>query len=65
MKVRVDEDLCIGCELCQDGCPDVFEVRADGFSHVILEDIGPEYDDCVRDAADVCPTEAISCTGDD
>ena len=62
MKAHVDEDLCIGCELCQDDCPDVFEVMDDGISHVVREDIGPEYYDCVREAADVCPTEAISFT---
>ena len=59
MKARVDQDLCIGCELCQDTCPDVFEIREDGFSHVIREEIGSEYYDCVREAAEICPTEAI------
>ena len=64
MKARVDEDLCIGCELCQDGCPDVFEVMEDGISHVIRDEIGAEYYACVREAAEVCPTEAISITED-
>ena len=62
MKVTIDEDACIGCQLCEDRCPDIFEVGADGISHVIIETIGPERFDCVREAADVCPTEAIGVT---
>ena len=60
MKPVVDEDLCIGCGLCQDTCPDVFEVWDDGNSHVIREDIGEDLYACVREAAEVCPTEAIA-----
>ncbi len=60
MKATVDEDLCIGCALCEDTCPDVFEIRDDGYSHPIRDDIGPDLYDCVREAAEVCPTEAIT-----
>lgn len=62
MRAHVDEDLCIGCEACEDVCPDVFRVEDDGISHVIREEVGPELYDCVRDAADGCPTDAISIT---
>jgi ferredoxin len=62
MKPIVDEDLCIGCGLCQDTCPDVFELMDDGNSHVIREDIGEEFYACIREAAEVCPTEAIAIT---
>ena len=34
-RPSVDEDLCIGCGRCEELCPDVFEVRDDGYSHVI------------------------------
>ena len=32
--------------------------------YVLLEEIGPEFEDCVREAVEVCPTEAISFTED-
>ena len=60
MKATVDEELCIGCGLCQDTCPDVFELMDDGYSHVIVADIREDLYDCVREAAEVCPTEAIA-----
>ncbi len=65
MKAHVDEDLCIGCALCEDLCPEVFELRDDGLSHVIKEDAGPDLYDCIRDAESSCPTEAISVTCDE
>ena len=29
MKAVVDEDLCTGCGLCEDTCPEVFEMKDD------------------------------------
>jgi ferredoxin len=62
MKPDVDLDLCIGCGACEDICPDVFRLEDDGYSHVINSEPSPELYDCIRDAADGCPTEAISIT---
>ncbi len=60
MKPVVDEDLCIGCAACEDVCPEVFRLDEDGISRVIMEDPGPEFYGCTRDAADACPVDAIS-----
>ncbi len=57
-KVHVDEDLCIGCGLCADTCPDVFELGDDGKAKVKAE--GAADVACAKDAADTCPTEAIA-----
>lgn len=62
MKPHVDEDLCIGCALCEDLCPDVFQIGDDGLSHVITQAPGPDLYDCIRDAESSCPTEAITVT---
>jgi ferredoxin len=60
MKAIVDEDLCIGCELCADTCPEIFRMMDDGLSHVIADPIPAEQYDCVQEAAEVCPVAAIS-----
>ncbi len=59
MKPRIEEDLCIGCELCADTCPNVFEMGSDGLSHVIDDEPSGADDECVREAVDICPTDAI------
>lgn len=60
MKPVVDHDLCIGCGLCADECPLVFEIRDDGYSWVIDEEPPENEWDCIREAVEVCPVEAIS-----
>jgi len=57
MKVRI-EDTCTACGLCVDTCPDVFEMGSD-LAQVIDEDVPPEFEDAVQQAADECPAEAI------
>jgi len=57
MKVRI-EDTCTACELCVDTCPQVFEMGAD-MAQVIVDEVPPEYEDAVQQAADECPSEAI------
>lgn len=58
MKVRVDEDLCTGCELCVETCPDVFEMKND-VSGVKVNEVPEDAVDCTKEAAEECPSEAI------
>jgi len=60
MRPVVDLDLCIGCGNCEDECPEVFRLMDDGLSHVVAENPGPDLYDCVRNAADSCPVDAIA-----
>jgi len=60
MKPVVDRDLCIGCALCEETCPEVFQLREDGLAYVIDEDPDPELYGPVRDCVDLCPVDAIS-----
>ena len=60
MKVVVDYDVCASTGACMQICPEVFEVRSDGYLYVLQEEPGSELDDKVRQAADLCPTGAIT-----
>lgn len=44
-------------------CPEVFEVRSDGYLYVLVENPGEELREKVEQAADLCPTAAITVEG--
>jgi len=58
MKVRIDENLCTGCGLCVDICPEVFEME-DEVSSVKVDKISSELEEKVNEATESCPVEAI------
>lgn len=60
MKPVVDPDLCIGCGLCEDICPEVFQLWDDGIAHVIAENPDPSLLAEIEDSIASCPVEAIS-----
>jgi ferredoxin len=62
MKVSVDFDVCASTGTCMQVCPEVFEVRSDGYLYVLQEEPGAELADKVHEAADMCPTGAITVT---
>jgi len=59
MKVKVDADLCTGCGLCVDACPEVFTMD-DSVAKVMVEVVPENARNTCREAADNCPVEAIS-----
>ena len=62
MKVKVDQELCIGCGPCVDICPEVFELNGD-VATVKLDVVPLRYEEACREASQLCPTEAISVEG--
>jgi len=60
MKVVVDYDVCASTGACMQVCPEVFEVRSDGYLYVLQENPDESLRDKVQQAADLCPTGAIS-----
>jgi ferredoxin len=59
MRAMVDEDLCSGCGLCAETCPEVFRMSgnlAEAWADPVPEDV----EESCRDAATSCPEEAIS-----
>ena len=59
MKAVVDENTCVGCELCVETCPEVF-VMDGGLAKVKVDEVPAEAEDACRDAAQGCPVDAIS-----
>jgi ferredoxin len=59
MKARVDPDLCIGCGICPEVCPEVFEMGSDDKAHAKVDPVPPEHEAACRDAAEQCPQAAI------
>jgi len=60
MKVTVDYDMCASTGACMQLCPEVFEVRTDGYLYVLQDEPAEELHEKVRMAADMCPTAAIT-----
>lgn len=62
MRVSVDFDRCEGNALCMGELPEVFDVRDDGYVHLLTEHIKPEWEQRARQAANLCPRLAITIT---
>jgi ferredoxin len=65
MKIVVDYDECASNAVCMGIAPEVFEVRDDGFLYVLNENPGSELWESVRQAANGCPTGAITLVEDE
>lgn len=59
MKVKVDQEKCIGCGLCVNLCPDVFEFDAGNKSKVKEGADFEKNEKCVKEAGQSCPVAAI------
>ncbi len=55
-KVTVDVSTCVGCGLCEQGCPEVFQVEGDGIAHVKAQVCAAHN---LKEIADSCPVNAI------
>lgn len=59
MKAYVDKDLCIGCGLCPNICPEVFEYGLEDVATVIVDTVPKDAEDTAKEAVESCPSEAI------
>jgi ferredoxin len=59
MKVKVDSELCISCELCVSLCPEVFRME-DGKAAAYVAAVPPPAEETCKQAEDQCPVDAIT-----
>jgi ferredoxin len=58
MKAVVDPEICIGCTLCTQICPEVFKMQGEkAVAYVSL--VPAEAEAAAQDAIDQCPVNAI------
>ncbi len=58
MRATVDEETCIGCGLCAETCPEVFEM-VDDKARAKVDEVPEDSTETCREAAEDCPVEAI------
>jgi ferredoxin len=58
MKVRVDEEVCVGDETCVEICPEIFEMQGD-VAVSKMEEVPEVLESACKEAAESCPVEAI------
>ncbi|MBE0447655.1 MAG: ferredoxin [Actinobacteria bacterium] len=59
-KPVVDHDECVGDGICEEICPEVFELRDDGLAYVINEDPDESLYEKIDEAIEECPAVAIA-----
>jgi ferredoxin len=59
MKAVVDQELCTGCGVCADTCPEVFVLDNDT-ARVIVNEVPERAKETCKEASETCPVDAIT-----
>jgi ferredoxin len=62
MNVKIEQDTCIGCGSCTSVCPNLFDLNDEGKAYFKGSENPSEIqteEGCAKEAADICPVEAI------
>lgn len=60
MRPIINHEECIGDGICEEICPEVFELRDDGLAYVIDDEPDTNLYDKIEEAVEECPTSAIT-----
>ena len=60
MKAYVDKDTCIGCGLCPDLCPEIFQMDDDGKAVASKDEVLENLTSTAKEAEEQCPVNAIT-----
>lgn len=60
MRIVVNFDVCASTGACTQVAPELFEIRSDGYLYVLDENPPKEMREKAVQAADLCPTGAIT-----
>jgi len=60
--VEVDQELCVGDQVCASMSPEIFEMHDDGLAYVVegMEEVDGDDLEAAKEAADACPVDAIT-----
>ncbi len=58
MRVKVDAEKCIGCQMCVQIAPDLFEMKDDK-AVAKVEEVPEDKQDEAKQASEQCPVDAI------
>ncbi len=56
MIIEIDRFICVGCGVCVNSCPDVFEIDDEGIA-ILKGNLADERK--AEEVAGACPTEAM------
>lgn len=59
MRLKIDEDKCIGCGLCEETFPDLIEMGK-FTAKVKVKDVPDELETEIRDLSSECPSGALA-----
>ena len=59
MKVKVNDEACIGCGACVSIAEDIFELNDEGLSQAKVDEVPEDKVDVTKEAIESCPTAAI------
>ena len=59
MKAVVDKDVCVGCGICAENCPEVFFMDDAGKAEAKPGEVPKALEASCRQAISDCPVEAI------